>query len=80
MTFIKNTWKKWLVLAKIIGNFQSQIIFSIFYIFILGVFGVAFRFFSDPLNIKTKSLSKKKSNFSSWDHPFEDIKQARKQF
>lgn len=80
MSLTKKIWKKWLVVAKIIGNFQSQVIFSIFYIFVLGVFGIAFRFFSDPLRIKRKSKSHKKSNFSSWDHPFEDIKQARKQF
>lgn len=80
MTFIKNTWKKWLVLAKIIGNFQSQIIFSIFYIFILGIFGIIFRFFKDPLFIKKKSIKKKKTNFSTWEHPIEDLTQARKQF
>lgn len=80
MLLIKKVWNKWLGIAKIIGNFQSQVIFSIFYIFILGIFGIAFRFFSDPLNIKTKFLSKKKSNFSLWEHPIEDLTQAKKQF
>ncbi len=80
MRLIKSAWKKWLVLAKIIGNFQSQVIFSLFYLLILGIFGIFFRFFSDPLSIKRKSIYKKKSNFSNWDHPFEDINQAKKQF
>lgn len=80
MAFIKNAWKKWLVLAKVIGNFQSQIIFSIFYILFLGVLGIIFRFFNDPLFIKKKSISKKKTNFTAWEHPTQDLNQARKQF
>ena len=80
MKFIKTLFKKWLFVAKIIGNFQSQVIFAIFYIVALSVFGIIFRFFNDPLVIKKNSISKKKTNFSSWEHLPENVDQARKQF
>lgn len=81
MILVKKIWNKWQSSAKIIGNFQTQVIFSVFYILILSIVGVIFRFFVDPLNIKNKKSPQiKKSNFQPWQHPQETIIQARRQF
>lgn len=64
-------------IARIAGNFQAQVLFTIFYFLILWVVGSAIRFFSDPLNLKKKPIS---SNYSDWEHHLDDIVQARKQY
>ncbi len=80
MYFFKVAWRKWLGFARIIGNFQSQVVFSLFYLLMLSIVGIIFRFFVDPLNIKTKKFSNKRSNFYSWQHQNDNIIDARKQF
>ena len=87
VAFLKLVWKKWLAIAHVIGNFQSQVILSLFYLIIILPLGVAFRLFADPLRLRSGqaliSFSKKKkltSNFLKWEHPKENIEQARKQF
>ena len=80
MKLVKKVWGKWLAIAKTIGNFQAQVIFSLFYLLALCVIGVIFRFFTDPINIKTKKSFKKVSNFNVWQHQNNDIIDARKQF
>jgi len=76
MYFLKKAWRAWLKIAKPIGNFQSQVILSIFYIVLFLPMGVYFRIV-DPLNLRPKS---KKSNFSPWDHPQQKLEEARKQY
>lgn len=81
MSFLKIVWRKWIFITRIIGNFQSQVIFSLFYIIFLSIVGLIFRFFGDPLNIKNKkSNSKDKSNFKPWVHQEDSLVTARKQF
>lgn len=81
MNFLKLAWRKWLVASRIIGNFQSQVIFSLFYIIFLSIVGLIFRFFGDPLDVKNKkSNSKDKSNFKPWVHQEGSLVTARKQF
>lgn len=80
MGIIKKTWAKWLSTSQIIGNFQIQVIFSIFYLLIFSILGIIFRFFSDPLGIKRKTLSKRRSNFMPWEHKQNTIIELRKQF
>lgn len=77
MQKVKKIWKKWLKTAYVIGNFQSQVIFTLFYLIILFPVGIAISFFSDPLSIKQKP---QKSNFTNWEHPVEDIDEAKKQY
>ena len=77
-TILKNVWKKWLAFSKAVGNFNLQVLMTIFYIVILMPLGIFFRFFSDPLNIKIKRS--KKSNFSDWSHPNENLEEARRQY
>ena len=43
MTFLKWLWSKWLPIARAIGNFQGQVILSIFYLLILLPVGIIMR-------------------------------------
>ena len=70
----KRAWQAWKDLAHKIGNFQARIILSIVYGILVLPFGLAARWFSDPLRIKKKP--------EQWlDHPDEayDLEWARKQ-
>lgn len=77
MKFLSLIWKKWLVIGKKIGTFQSQVLFGIFYLVIMSAVGLAARLFFDPLGLENKS---KKSNFTAWPHRREDISSARMQY
>lgn len=78
MKVIKLLWRKWLKAAHIIGNFQARVFFSLFYLLPLLPVGLILKIFSDPLHIKKKNY--KKTNFHTWEHPKEDLKQARMQY
>jgi uncharacterized Tic20 family protein len=70
----KRAWQGWKDLAHKIGNFQARVILTIFYGVLVLPFGLAARWFSDPLRIKKKP--------EQWlDHPDEayDLEWARKQ-
>lgn len=71
---IKRAWEAWKKIARKIGNFQARVILTVFYGVLLMPFGLAARFFSDPLRIKRRP--------EQWiDHPNEahDLAWARKQ-
>jgi hypothetical protein len=71
---ITKIWAAWKALAHKIGNFQARVFLSIFYGLLLLPFGLATRWFSDPLRINHRP--------KQWlDHPVEayDMKWARKQ-
>ena len=83
MTFLKSLglslaqlWKRWLVVGRLIGNFQAQVIFAIFYFVFLLPLGIFFRFFADPLKLRKVN----RTNFEKWEHPKETLEQARKQY
>jgi hypothetical protein len=70
----KRAWEAWKKFGHKIGNFQARIILSIVYAILVLPFGLAARWFSDPLRIKKKP--------EQWlDHPDEayDLEWARKQ-
>ena len=70
----KRGWQAWKDFGHKIGNFQARIILSIVYAVLVLPFGLAARWFSDPLRIKKKP--------EQWlDHPDEayDLEWARKQ-
>jgi hypothetical protein len=74
METLKRLWQGWKRIAKVIGNFQSRVLLTIFYATIVMPFGVAARLFSDPLRIKKRP--------TEWlEHPEEacDLQWARKQ-
>lgn len=77
MDLFKKGWNKWLKLAHKIGNFQAQVIFTIFYFTILFPVGISIRFFSDPLNTKNRS---RHSNFTSWKHTEENLQMAQRPY
>jgi len=77
MNLLKSFWKKWLKIAKVIGNFQAQVLFTIFYFLVLFPVGIGMRLFSDPLTLKKR---KKKTNFNDWEHPDEDVILASKPY
>ncbi len=71
---LKRAWEAWKKIARKIGNFQARVILTVFYGVLLMPFGLAARFFSDPLRIKRRP--------EQWlDHPNEaqDLSWARKQ-
>ena len=77
MSFLRFLWKKWLKIAHVIGNFQAQVILTVFYFVIVSPLGIANRFFADPLKMKPAKI---KSNFGKWDHPDDDLQSAHRQF
>lgn len=79
MVFLKFLWKKWLGLAHVIGNFQAQVILTLFYFTFVLPFGVVMRLFADPLR-QNYSKTRAKSNFGEWKHKKDTIDVARRQF
>ena len=76
MSFLKWLWEKWLAIAQPIGNFQSQVLLSVFYIIFVFPMGVGYKLFSDPFKLKGKL----KSNFDKWEHPVETLESAHRQY
>lgn len=71
---LKRAWAGWKKIAHKIGNFQARVLLTIFYGVLVLPFGLAARWFSDPLRIKKPP--------TAWlDHPDEacDLEWARKQ-
>lgn len=62
MNRIKRIWQAWKKIAHKIGDFQARVLLTIIYAVLILPFGLAIRFFSDPLRIRHRP--------SSWlDHP-----------
>ena len=80
MTYLKWLWSKWLPIAQTIGNFNAQVILTIFYLIIISPLGLIYRFFADPLNIKLNKISQRKTNFNKWEHLKQGTQEARKQY
>lgn len=80
MDFLKLLFRKWLVVAHAIGNFQAQVLLSFFYIIFILPIGLVFRFFSDPLRLALADDVHKKTSFEKWEHPKENLEEARKQY
>ena len=76
MDLLKKLWKRWLVVGHVIGNFQAQVILSLFYFIVIFPLGIFFRFFADPLRMRKVTGS----NFQKWEHPKETLEEARKQY
>jgi len=49
---LKEIWRRWTRIAKIIGEFQSRLILTIFYFLIMGPVALCVRIVSDPLRLK----------------------------
>ena len=55
---LSKLWEGWKRVAKKIGDVQARIILTLFYIFIVGPFALAIRWFGDPLAIKERQPAK----------------------
>lgn len=76
MKILKFVFRKWLAIARPIGNFQAQVILSLFYFIFFAPIGVIFNLFLDPLRVKRRV----RSNFEKWEHVGETLESARKQY
>lgn len=79
MNFLKPFWNRWLKVAHIIGNFQAQVILTIFYFIFVLPFGAVLRLFADPLRLK-HVRTRAKSNFQVWTHKKDTLEAAGRQF
>jgi len=80
MKILKKLWNNWMLVAKPIGNFQSQLILTLFYLIIILPLGIIYRLFADPLNIKSDKISIQKTNFRKWEHLRQCLEEAKKQY
>lgn len=72
-------WHKWLPIAHAIGNFQAQLILTVFYVVVLLPLGIIMRFFVDPLKTNLYK-SRARTSFTKWTFPKEDLNSAKKQY
>jgi len=63
---LKKFWAAWTRLMHVIGNFQARVLLTIMYAILVLPFGLATRWFGDPLRIK-------KSPTEWLAHPEEDM-------
>ena len=49
---LKALWRGWLIIAKKIGNVQSQLILALVYFVVVTPFAMAVRILKDPLNLR----------------------------
>jgi hypothetical protein len=61
---MKAVWERfkagWMRFAHVVGVFNTKLIFTLFYYLLLLPFGVAMRFFADPLKVR---MTPKNSNW-----------------
>jgi len=57
ITLLRRAWARFKVISRIIGNFQSRVLLTIFYFLILAPFGLAVRVFRDPLGLRRRQGS-----------------------
>jgi hypothetical protein len=71
---LKRAWAAWKRLGHKIANFQARVILTVFYGVLLMPFGLAARWFSDPLRIKRLP-----EQWLDHDNEAHDLQWARKQ-
>ena len=70
-------WERWKVIAKKIGNFQSRVILTLFYLLIVPVFALIVKIFKDPLHLRSP---KQGSYWRERTTPHPTKSTARRQF
>lgn len=76
---LRQLWNRWLVLARKIGNFQSRILLTLFYFFVVTPFGLLVRGLSDPLHLRRKAGSTSSRWISRQTHDV-DLTASRRQY
>ena len=49
---LRSLWKRWLVIARKVGEFQSRIILTLVYFVVMAPFALVVRWLSDPLRLR----------------------------
>ncbi len=71
-------WEGWKSFARLMGGFQSRVLLSLFYFFVVTPFGLGVRVFGDPLFLRQ---TRKLSNWIPRDETSPtSIEEAKKQF
>ncbi len=50
-------WRGWMRIARVIGNFNARVLFSIFYFVLGGPIALVVQRTSDPLDVRTRRSS-----------------------
>ena len=45
-------WKRWTVIAHVIGNFQARVLLSLFYFVVVPPFALVVKVWKDPLRLR----------------------------
>ena len=48
----KRAWRRWTVIAHVIGNFQARVLLSLFYFVIVPPFALIVKLAKDPLRLR----------------------------
>jgi hypothetical protein len=54
---LSKLWKLWKQFGQLVGDFIARIVLTVFYFTILMPFGLAVRWFQDPLGLKPGSVA-----------------------
>jgi len=52
LSLVKRAWRRWTVIAHIIGNFQARVLLSLFYFVIVPPFALIVKIAKDPLQLR----------------------------
>jgi hypothetical protein len=45
-------WKRWTVIARVIGNFQARVLLTLFYFVVVPPFALVVKLWKDPLRLR----------------------------
>jgi uncharacterized membrane protein len=77
VSLAKRAWRRWTVIAHIIGNFQARVLLSLFYFVIVPPFALLVKLTKDPLQLR---LCEGKSAWTERPEPSSSEAAARRQF
>ena len=77
LSLAKRAWRRWTVIAHIIGTFQARVLLSLFYFVIVPPFALLVKLTKDPLQLR---LSEGKSGWTERPEPPSSEAAARRQF
>ena len=75
-SILRRAWEGWKKIAHVIGVFNTRVIMSILYFLIVLPFGLVFRLFSDPLQLREPT----ESNWVAQPQQDHNLDTARNQF
>jgi len=76
MALLRKFWESWKAFGHFLGNVVARVVLSLFYFTVFVPFGLGVRWFSDPLQIKTRPNSLWRTR-STMDQTLDEV---RRQF